>query len=236
MGMVSAKAKAGGPSRVAAVHASRCWNAEVHDGSRGEAGRGVAGRVTLATYAGLQVLGRVAGTTGAERRQRLPSDELVEPAVIVIEHAIDVAGEPEEVWPWLAQLGRHLGGYYAPRWVDRLLFPGNWPSLDRLPTRGPLRAGAHPRRSRWCAGPEPGALDGLLDKSLLQRRDDAPEPRFWMLESIGDSAGEPEEGPVAVLAGDIGNLRAAVDFGLEADDTQLAREITAALGMRLPRW
>ena len=44
-------------------------------------------------------------------------------------------------------------------------------------------------------------------------------------------AGEPEEGPVAVLAADIGNLRAAVESGLEAGDTQLVREITAALGM-----
>ena len=113
--------------------------------------------------------------------------------------------------------------------------------------------------------PGPGGLDGLLDKSLLQRRDDAPEPRFWMLESIGDfaagrlaaageapglqarhagyfrdianrmdaalRAGEPEEGPVAVLAADIGNLRAAAESGLEAGDTQLVREITAALRM-----
>ena len=113
--------------------------------------------------------------------------------------------------------------------------------------------------------PEPGALEGLLDKSLLQRRDDAPEPRFWMLESIGDfaaerlaaageasglrarhgeyfralatrmdaalRAGEPEEGPVSVLAADIGNLRAAVGFGLQADEVQLVRDITAALGM-----
>ena len=113
--------------------------------------------------------------------------------------------------------------------------------------------------------PEPGALEGLLDKSLLQRRDDAPEPRFWMLESIGDfaaerlaaageapelrarhaeyfralaarmdaalRAGEPEEGPVAVLAADIGNLRAAVESGLEAGEVQLVRGITAALGM-----
>jgi predicted ATPase len=31
-------------------------------------------------------------------------------------------------------------------------------------------------------------LHGLLDKSLVQRREDAPEPRFWMLESIGDFA------------------------------------------------
>jgi predicted ATPase len=113
--------------------------------------------------------------------------------------------------------------------------------------------------------PDPGALDGLLDKSLLQRGDDVPEPRFWMLESVGGfaaerlaasgeapelrarhaeyfralanrmdaalQAGEPEEGPVAVLAADIGNLHAAVEWGLDAGDTRLVREITAALGM-----
>jgi predicted ATPase/DNA-binding XRE family transcriptional regulator len=113
--------------------------------------------------------------------------------------------------------------------------------------------------------PEPGALDSLLDKSLLQRTDDLLEPRFWMLESIGGfaaerlalageapalrarhagyfralanrmdaalRAGEPEEGPVAVLAADIGNLRAAVEFGLKTGDIQLVREITASLYM-----
>jgi len=86
----------------------------------------------VAAFTGLQVLGRVAGTTGAERRQRLPGDEVVDSPTIVTDHAIDVAGEPEEVWPWLMQLGWHLGGYYTPEWVDGLLFRGNWPSLDRL--------------------------------------------------------------------------------------------------------
>jgi predicted ATPase len=38
--------------------------------------------------------------------------------------------------------------------------------------------------------PEPGALDGLLDKCLVVRGDDAPEPRFGMLESIRDFAAE----------------------------------------------
>jgi len=33
-------------------------------------------------------------------------------------------------------------------------------------------------------------LEALADKSLVQRRDDAPEPRFWMLESIQDFAAE----------------------------------------------
>lgn len=33
-------------------------------------------------------------------------------------------------------------------------------------------------------------LEGLVDKSILQRRDDAVEPRFWMLESIHEFAAE----------------------------------------------
>ena len=43
--------------------------------------------------------------------------------------------------------------------------------------------------------------------------------------------GEPEEGPVAVLAADIGNLRAAVEFGLDTGDTEVVRQITVALHM-----
>jgi predicted ATPase/transcriptional regulator with XRE-family HTH domain len=119
--------------------------------------------------------------------------------------------------------------------------------------------------AEWVCQPDPGALDGLLDKSLLQRGNDVPEPRFWTLESVGGFAaerlaasgevpelrarhaeyfrvlanrmdaalrsGDPEEGPVAVLAADIGNLQAAVEWGLDVGDTGLVREITAALGM-----
>ena len=29
-------------------------------------------------------------------------------------------------------MGWHLGGYYTPRWVNRVFFPANWPSLDHL--------------------------------------------------------------------------------------------------------
>ena len=36
------------------------------------------------------------------------------------------------MWPWLTQIGWHLGGYYTPEWVDRYLFPANWSSLDHL--------------------------------------------------------------------------------------------------------
>jgi predicted ATPase len=44
-------------------------------------------------------------------------------------------------------------------------------------------------------------------------------------------AGDPEEGPVAVLAADIDNLRAAVAYALDADETDVVRQITLALYM-----
>ncbi|HEU4425521.1 MAG TPA: SRPBCC family protein, partial [Pilimelia sp.] len=87
---------------------------------------------TLAGYGCLYVLGRLAGSTARERRAALPGDALVPRPNAVTNHAITVDAPPEAVWPWLAQLGWHLGGYYTPRWVDRLLFPRNWASLDHL--------------------------------------------------------------------------------------------------------
>ena len=86
----------------------------------------------LVGYAALHVLGRRAGSTGSERRARLPGDELIAQPNMVTDHALTIDAAPEVVWPWLTQLGWHLGGYYTPRWVDWLLFPQNWPSLDHL--------------------------------------------------------------------------------------------------------
>jgi len=51
---------------------------------------------------------------------------------MVTDHAVTIPASPDAVWPWLTQMGWHLGGYYTPEWVDRLLFPANWPSVDHL--------------------------------------------------------------------------------------------------------
>ena len=91
-----------------------------------------AGAALVAAGAALQVLGRRAGSTAEERAAPLPGDGLVRGPQMVVDHAITVAATPEEIWPWLTQMGWHLGGYYTPHWVDRLLFRDNWESLDRL--------------------------------------------------------------------------------------------------------
>jgi hypothetical protein len=77
-------------------------------------------------------LGRTYGSTTAERSQRLPGDELIADASVQTDHAITIDAEPAAVWPWLVQMGWGRGGLYTPRWVDRLLFPANGPSADRI--------------------------------------------------------------------------------------------------------
>ncbi|HEX9259008.1 MAG TPA: hypothetical protein VF855_05675 [Acidimicrobiales bacterium] len=84
------------------------------------------------SYALLQVLGRTSGSTRAERRSALPGDEQILRPLFVTNHAITVDASPQEVWPWLVQMGWHRGGWYTARWVDRLLFPANWPSAERV--------------------------------------------------------------------------------------------------------
>jgi hypothetical protein len=86
-----------------------------------------------ATAYGLSLyLGRTWGSTREERRQRLPSDDLIPDPHLVTNHAITIHGHPGDVWPWLIQMGWHRGGWYTYRWVDRLLFPANAPSTDRI--------------------------------------------------------------------------------------------------------
>ena len=62
----------------------------------------------------------------------LPGDDVVPDPQLVTDHAITINARATDVWPWLTQMGWHLGGYYGPEWVDRLLFPQNWASLDAL--------------------------------------------------------------------------------------------------------
>jgi hypothetical protein len=91
----------------------------------------VAGAVA-AGYVLLQLLGRWAGSIQEERQRALSGDDVVPRPQIVTDQAATVGAASADMWPWLTQMGWHLGGYYTPTWVDRLLFPDNWRSLDHL--------------------------------------------------------------------------------------------------------
>ena len=93
---------------------------------------GIAVALAGGAWLALHRLGRTYGSTRAERLRAVPGDGVVKDARVVATHAITVAAPPEDVWPWLVQMGWHRAGWYTARWVDRLLFPDNLPSADRL--------------------------------------------------------------------------------------------------------
>lgn len=85
-----------------------------------------------AAYGAVQLLGRTAGSSAAERLAPVPGDQVVRDPDVVTDHAITIDAPPSAVWPWLTQLGWHRGGWYTPRWVDVALFPANQPSAETL--------------------------------------------------------------------------------------------------------
>jgi len=86
----------------------------------------------VAAEAALVQLGRTYGSTREERAARLPGDDIVPKPAVITNHAVTIDAPPELVWPWLVQMGWGRAGWYTARWVDRLLFPANGPSADRI--------------------------------------------------------------------------------------------------------
>jgi hypothetical protein len=93
------------------------------------ASMGVAG---AASYAWLQWLGRTNGSTPAERHRLLPGDELCPRPHAVTTHAITINAPPGTRVALAAADGWGRGQWYTARWVDRLLFPANAPSAERI--------------------------------------------------------------------------------------------------------
>jgi hypothetical protein len=60
------------------------------------------------------------GSTPAERDRAMPGDEYLDggpPRRVAMTRAISIEASPEQVWPWIAQLGRGAG-WYSVDWLD----------------------------------------------------------------------------------------------------------------------
>jgi hypothetical protein len=77
------------------------------------------------------------GATDEEIRRAMPGDDLI-PDAASTTRAITIAAPPEQVWPWLVQLGYGRGGWYSYDWIDN----DGQPSADRIiPELRQLRMG-----------------------------------------------------------------------------------------------
>jgi hypothetical protein len=65
---------------------------------------------------------------GADRKWRLEGDDILASAAGQLTHAITIDAPPQEVWPWLVQMGCQRGGWYSWDVLDN----GRKPSANRI--------------------------------------------------------------------------------------------------------
>lgn len=62
------------------------------------------------------------GTEGDESTENLPGDDLVPQPRVQSTRAITIDARPEQVWPWIVQMGIGRAGFYTHDWLERLMF------------------------------------------------------------------------------------------------------------------
>jgi hypothetical protein len=68
------------------------------------------------------------GATDLEVERSMPGDELLRPDTPSTTRAITIDAPPEDVFPWLLQIGYGRGGWYSYDWIDN----DGKPSVDRI--------------------------------------------------------------------------------------------------------
>jgi hypothetical protein len=72
------------------------------------------------------------GTTPEELACMMPGDALIPNPTEMSMQAVTVNAPPEDIWPWLVQLGYQRGGLYSYDWLDRLFGFLDRPSATRI--------------------------------------------------------------------------------------------------------
>jgi hypothetical protein len=66
--------------------------------------------------------------TPLEANRPLPGDDLIREPIASLTHAITIRCSPDQVWPWLAQMGAGRAGWYSYDFIDN----GGKPSAERI--------------------------------------------------------------------------------------------------------
>lgn len=61
------------------------------------------------------------GATEAEAQGQFPGDDVVKNPTQLSTRAVTIDALPEEIWPWLVQMGQGRGGAYSYDWIENLM-------------------------------------------------------------------------------------------------------------------
>lgn len=103
------------------------------------------------------------GADVAEAVAALPGDELIDAPTILTTRAITIEAPPEDIWPWLVQMGQDRGGLYSYDWLENLCGL-HFHNADRIvPEWQQLDVGDQIRTAPAAAGPEAGFTVVAID-------------------------------------------------------------------------
>jgi hypothetical protein len=72
------------------------------------------------------------GTTPDDLTRVMAGDAVITNPTHTATHAVTVDAPPDDIWPWLVQLGYQRGGLYSYDWLDRLFGFLDRPSANRV--------------------------------------------------------------------------------------------------------
>jgi hypothetical protein len=65
-----------------------------------------------------------------------PGKDRIQNPIIELYYEIDIQAKPEQVWPWIKQVGYHRGGWYIDKWWDKFEQDNFWPLIVPKEARG----------------------------------------------------------------------------------------------------
>jgi len=66
---------------------------------------------------------RTWGATAEEVWREMPGDEIVSNPTFNATRAVEIDARPEEIWPWIVQIGYRKAGFYSHDWLDNDRIP-----------------------------------------------------------------------------------------------------------------
>ncbi|MDQ2692345.1 MAG: hypothetical protein M3Y68_09965, partial [Chloroflexota bacterium] len=96
------------------------------------------------------------GASKSEVAASLPGDDLVPSPRISYTRAISINATPEEIYPWIVQIGAERGGWYSYEWFETNILRCEITNADRIHGKWQnLKVGDPVRMCPGASGPPP---------------------------------------------------------------------------------
>jgi hypothetical protein len=128
------------------------------------------------------------GATDAEVRATLPGDDLLPVYAGGATHAITIHASPQQVWPWLMQIGQDRSGFYSYTLLENVI-GADMPKVERLVPEWKPRV---PGETVWFANPKRFGGQGRMIAAIVepQRTFVMVTPNDWQRLQAGGRAQE----------------------------------------------